>query len=128
MRNNDDFEFVITPLMTSPLFDDAEHGVLSPLSCVREFDYHWMLEFDLPLVSKKDIQITFDENTVNIEAKLREGYSEEKLGNITKFEYFKKSVSLPGKINNKRTTAKFQKGRLVIKIPKKVIGHIVKIT
>ena len=114
--------------MTNSLFDDVEHGVLSPLSCVREFDNHWMLEFDLPLVTKKDIRITFDENTVNMDAKLLEGYSEEILGRITKFEYFKKSVSLPGKINNKRATAKFQKGRLVMKIPKKAIGHTVKIT
>jgi len=110
------------------LFDDVEHRILSPLSCLREFDNHWTLEFDLPLVSKKDIQVTFDQNTVNIEAKLREKYSEENLGNITKFEYFKKSISLPGKINNKKTTAKFQKGRLVIQIPKKVIGHTIKIT
>jgi len=128
MRNNNDFEFVIIPPIMNSLFDDVEHRILSPLSCLREFDNHWMLEFDLPLVNKKDIKITFDQNTVNIEAKLREEYFEEKLGNITKFEYFKKSTSLPGKINNKKTTAKFQKGRLVIKIPKKVIGHTVKIT
>jgi HSP20 family protein len=128
MRSDDDFEFVTTPLMMNSLFDDVEHKVLAPLSCLREFGNHWILEFDLPLVSKKDIQITFDENTVNIEAKLLEEYSEENLGNITKFEYFKKSISLQGKINNKKTTAKFQKGRLVIQIPKKVIGNTIKIT
>ena len=110
------------------LFDDVEHGILYPLSYLREFDNHWMLEFDLPLVDKKDIKITFDQNTISIEARLREKYSEEKIGNITKFEYFKKSITLPGKINNKKTTAKFQKGRLGIKIPKKIIGYSVKIT
>ena len=128
MRSEDDFEFVTTSLMTNSLFDDVEHKVLSPLSCLREFGNYWILEFDLPLVSKKDIQITFDENIVNIEAKLLEEYTEENLGCITKFEYFKKSMSLPGKINNKKTTAKFQKGRLVIQIPKKVIGNTIKIT
>jgi HSP20 family protein len=128
MRNNDDFKLVITPPITNSLFDDVEHRILSPLSCLREFENHWLLEFDLPLVNKKDVKITFDQNTVNIEAKLREEYSEENLGRIRKFEYFKKSISLPGKINNKKTTAKFQKGRLVVKIPKKVIGHTVKVT
>jgi HSP20 family protein len=128
MRNDDDFKFATIPPMINSLFDDIEHRILSPLSCLREFDNHWMLEFDLPLVSKKDIKVTFDEDTINVEAKLNEKYSEKQIGDVTKFEYFKKSLSLPGKIDNKKTTAKFQKGRLVIKIPKKVIGHQVKIT
>ena len=127
MINDNDFEFRITHPIVSSLFDDVEHRILSPLSCLREFDNHWMLEFDLPLVSKKDIKVTFDENMVNVEAKLKEKYFEEKLGKITKFEYFKKSISLPGRINSKKTTAKFQKGRLEIKIPKKATGHPVKI-
>jgi HSP20 family protein len=128
MRNDDDFKFAIIPPMVNSLFDDIEHRVLSPLSCLREFDNHWMLEFDLPLVSKKDIKVTFDEDTINVEAKLNEKYSEKQIGDVAKFEYFKKSLSLPGKIDKKKATAKFQKGRLEIKIPKKVIGHQVKIT
>ena len=52
---NDDFEFRISPIISS-LFDDIEHRILSPLSCLREFDSHWILEFDLPLVSKKDVK------------------------------------------------------------------------
>ena len=126
MKNNDEFETTL-PII-SLLFDDAEHRILSPLSCLKEFDNHWMLEFDLPLVSKKDIKITFDENTINVEAKLKEKYSEEKLGNVTKFEYFKKSILLSGKIDNKKIIAKFQKGRLEIKIPRQATGQLVKIT
>ncbi|WP_016939295.1 Hsp20/alpha crystallin family protein [Nitrosopumilus sp. SJ] len=103
----------------SSLIDDIEHRILSPLSYLKEFDNHWILELDLPMVNKKDIKITFDGNAINVEAKLKEEYSEEKLGKISKFEYFKKSISLSGKIEIKKTTAKFQKGRLVIKIPKK---------
>ena len=128
MRNDDDFKFVTIPPMINSLFDDIEHRILSPLSCIREFDNQWVLEFDLPLVNKKDIKVTFDEDTINVEAKLNEKYSEKQIGDVTKFEYFKKSLSLPGKIDNKKITAQFQKGRLVIKIPKKVIGHQVKIT
>lgn len=122
-----DLKFKITPPVINALFDDIEHRILSPLSCLREFDNHWMIEFDLPLVSKRDIKVTFDGNTVNVEAKLKEKYTEEKLGKITKFEYFKKSISLPGKIESKKTTARFQKGRLEIKIPKRIIGHSIKI-
>jgi HSP20 family protein len=127
MIKDTDFEFKIMPPIINSLFDDIEHRILSPLSCLREFDNYWMLEFDLPMVSKKDIKVTFDGNTINVEAKLKEKYSEEKLGKITKFEYFKKSISLPGKIDSKKTTAKFQKGRLEIKIQKKVLGQPIKI-
>jgi HSP20 family protein len=126
MKRNDD-EFKITLPTVNSLFDDVEHKILSPLSCLREFDNHWMLEFDLPLVNKKDIKVTFNGNYINVEAKLKEKYSEEKLGRITKFEYFKKSMLLPGRIDSKKTIAKFQKGRLEIKIPKKVVGSTIKI-
>ncbi|MDH5417949.1 MAG: Hsp20/alpha crystallin family protein, partial [Nitrosopumilus sp.] len=86
--NNHKFEFRVTSPMIGSLFDDMEQRILSPLSYLREFDNYWMLEFGLPLVNKKDIKVTFDENIISIKAKLKEEYSEEKLGNITKFEYF----------------------------------------
>ena len=127
MKKDKTFELRIIPPTTSSLFDDIEQGILSPLSCLREFDHHWILEFDLPLVNKKDIKVTFDGNAINVEAKLKEKYSEEKLGKFTKFEYFKKSISLSGKIDSKKTNAKFQNGRLVIKIPKKIDGHSIKV-
>ncbi|MCV0402045.1 MAG: Hsp20/alpha crystallin family protein [Nitrosopumilus sp.] len=124
---DDDFRFSIVPPVIGSLFDDIENKILSPLSCLREFENHWMIEFDLPMVGKKDIKVSFDKNTVNVEAKLNKKYSEEKFGTITKFEYFKKSVTLPQIIDSKKTTAKFQKGRLEIKIPKKTTGNSIKI-
>ena len=124
----EDFEIRTMFPSISSLIDDIEHRILSPLSYVKEFDNHWLLEMDLPMVNKKDIKVTFDGNTINVEAKLKEKYSEEKLGKVSKFEYFKKSTSLPGKIDTKKTTAKFQKGRLEIKIPKKAIGRSIKIS
>ena len=125
--SNDDFQISFHQPIMSSLLDDIEHRILCPLSCLREFDNHWLLEFDLPLVNKKDIKITFNGNTVQFEAKLKEKYSEEKLGMVTKFESFKKLVSLPEKIDSKKTTAKFSKGRLTVKIPKKIVGHSIKI-
>ena len=118
---------IFQPIFSSLLNDDVEQRSLSPLSCLREFGTYWLLEFDLPLVNKKDIKITFDENTVSVEAKLKETYSEEKLGMKTKFEYFKKTITLPSKINSKKASAKFTKGRLTITIPKGISGHKIKI-
>ncbi len=122
MEKEDNLRFeAMIPKMNS-IFDDIEHKILSPLSHLKEFDNHWKLEFDLPMVNKKDIKITFDRNIITVEANLKENYSEEKLGKITKFESFKKSMTLPGKTDAKKTTAKFQNGILEIKIPKIVTG------
>ena len=115
------------PIISSYLNDDVEKQILSPLSCLREFGSNWILEFDLPLVNKKDIKITFSENTLLVEAKLKEIYSEEKFGRKTKFEFFKKIITLPGKIDSKNTTAKFINGRLTITIPKLITGHKIRI-
>ena len=123
-NNKKEFEIRIFPSSISPLFnDDIEHQILSPLSCLREYETHWLLEFDLPLVNKKDIKITSDENSISVEAKLKETYFEEKFGKKTKFEYFKKTIALSGKINNKKISAKFEKGRLRIIIPKTIFSR-----
>jgi len=127
-ESKDEFKIrILPPTISSLLNDDIDQQILSPLSFLREFETKWLLEFDLPLVNKKDIKITFDENLISIEAKLKETYYEEKLGVKTKFEYFKKTLSLPGKTNNKKASAKFINGRLTITIPKAVTGHKIKI-
>jgi len=127
-NNNKEFEIRIASSSISSLFnDDIEHQILSPLSCLREYGTYWLLEFDLPLVNKKDIKVTFDENSISVEAKLKETYSEEKFGKKTKFEYFKKTITLPEKIDNKKTSAKFEKGRLKIIIPKTIFSRKIKI-
>lgn len=118
---------IFNPPLSSILNDDIEKQILSPLSCLREFGNTWVLEIDLPLVNKKDIKVTFNGNSVTVEAKLKEIYSEEKFGVKTKFEFFKKIISLPGIINSKKASAKFNNGRLTITIPKKVVGHKIKI-
>ena len=128
MISSNDLELEITLPVVSSVFDDIEHRILSPLSCLKEFDNHWLLEYDLPLVDKKDIRITCDGRTINVEARLREKYLEEKFGSITKFEYFKKSILLPGKIDSTKILAKFHKGRLEIKIPKNTTGRSIKIS
>lgn len=126
-NNTKEFEIAITSSISSIFNDDIESQILSPLSCLREYGTHWLLEFDLPLVNKEDIKITFDEDSISVEAKLKETYSEEKLGKKTKFEYFKKTIILPDKIDNNSTSAKFENGRLKIIIPKKIFSHKIKI-
>lgn len=118
--------------ITSPKFnlflqDDIESKILSPLHCLRDFDSHILVEFDLPLVNKKDLCVTLYNNIISIEAKLREKYLDKKLGQISEFLYFKKSLVLPPNIISKQITAQFQKGRLTLKIPKQKSGQKIKI-
>ena len=128
MEKDKEFKIAISsPTIASLLNDDIEKQILSPLSCLREFGTNWLLEFDLPLVNKKDIKITLDDNSISVEAKLKEVYSEEKFGVKTKFQFFKKTITLPGKINDKKIVAKFKNGRLTITIPKTSIGHRIKV-
>ena len=114
------------PILDS-ILDDIENKILSPLSCLIEFNNFWLIELDLPMVNKKDIKINSSQNTLHIEAKLREKYSEEKLGKVTKFEYFKKSISLPVMINSKKISAEFNRGRLSITVPKKIQSRSIQI-
>jgi HSP20 family protein len=129
MKNtNNEFEINIPSISSNSLFnDDIEHRILSPLSCLREYGMFWLLEFDLPLVNKKNIKITFDEKSIYVEAKLKETYSEKKLGTTMNFEYFKKTITLPDDIDKKNVSARFENGRLQIKFPRIISRRKIKI-
>jgi len=128
VKDIDAFDVVNFPrFVTSKELDDLENESLSPLSCLREFGTHWLLEFDLPLVDKKGISVSLDSNTVTVEAKLKEKYTDEKFGTRVEFRYFKKSMTLPGRINPKGVRAKFSDGILSVVVPKAKSGSGIKI-
>lgn len=126
MTDRNEFD-IFQPLFSPLLLDDIERHILSPLSCLRDFGSHWILEFDLPLVKKSDIAVTLNANFITVEAKLKETYSEEQFGTETKFEYFKKTQSLPENADSKKISAKFDNGRLSVMIPKVKTGQKIKI-
>ena len=118
----------IFPILHPKLVDDIEEKILSPLSCITELESKWIIEVDLPLVNKDDISVTFDTGKViTIEAKLREVYFDETLESKSEFHYFKKKISLPGEIDEKKITSNFYNGRLIIYIPKIFRGHKIKV-
>ncbi len=106
--------------------DDLEQKVLAPLSCIREHESKWVLEFDLPLVDKKDINVFVDSDSITIEAKLKETYCDEHQKSY-QYEYFKKNTSLPKNVDSGKITAKFSDGRLVIVLPKAFQGKKISI-
>ena len=81
------------------------------------------MEIDLPMVDKKDITVSLDdENTIAVQAKLKETFCDVTSINKNEFNFFKKSITLPGKINSKKISAKFEQGRLIIRVPKLQAG------
>ncbi|HSA98666.1 MAG TPA: Hsp20/alpha crystallin family protein [Candidatus Nitrosotenuis sp.] len=106
--------------------DDLEQKILRPLSCIVERETKWILEFDLPLVEKKDINIYTDEGVIVVEAKLREVYRDSKFTRH-QYEHFKKTVSIPTNADTKKISARFTNGRLIITIPKTFQGTKIKI-
>lgn len=127
--NYEIFDFKsIFPVLFPKLVDDAEDKSLSPLSCITDLESKWIVEFDLPLVSKKNISVTFDKgNEITVEAKLRETYFDENLNSKREFHFFKKKVILPGQIDDKKITSNFKNGRLTINLPKLFRGNKIKI-
>ena len=120
---NDSIKIHVTYPTINAIFDDIEKKILSPLCCMWESGSEWILEFDLPLVDKKDISVSYgDANTIIVEAKLRETYYDIRISQKNEFDYFQKSVTLPSKIDPQKITAKFTHGRLIIRIPKLFAG------
>ncbi len=113
------FEIGISTLPFIRLLDDKEQKCLHPLSYLKEDESKWILEIDLPLVEKKDINVYLDDNEmIIVEAKLRETYVDSKGGKNFEYEYFKKSLKLPKNLDTKNITGKFLRGILTITMPK----------
>lgn len=114
-----------------PIFqfgDDLEQKILSPLSCIREHESKWILEFDLPLVDKKDVAVYLDsDGMLVVEAKLKETYYDSTAGVRHQFEYFKKAVTLPKNVDAAKITVRFTNGRLLITLPKIFKGTAIRV-
>lgn len=122
------FDIDVSSLPMIKLLDDMEQKILSPLSCIHEHESKWILEFDLPLVDKKDINVYLDENNAMvIEAKLKEKYVDNHTTKHFEYEFFKKSIKLPNNVDKKNVVAHFSNGRLAIILPKIYKGNKIKI-
>jgi len=117
-----DFSSIIEKQMNSffgnTLFDDFVHKELVPLSQLKERHSSWILEIDLPLVDKKNIEVTLSDEYLTVKAKLTKTYCISRGSSVTEFDYFKKTIKLPSGINSKQISAKFKNGILRITIPR----------
>lgn len=109
------------------MFDDFIHKELVPLSHLKEKHSSWTLEVDLPLVDKKNIEVTTLDDHLTIKAKLTKTYCISRGSTVTEFDYFKKIIKLPSGINTKQISAIFKNGILKIIMPKPADGKKISI-
>ena len=117
----------INAVFDNRLIDDFIHGELVPLSHLTENNSKWILQVDLPGVKKKNIAVTIARNHIVVQAKLEEVYHVSRYGNITEFEYLKKTIAFPPYVNTKKISARLKNGILTIVIPKITTGKKVPI-
>ncbi|MCS7386323.1 MAG: Hsp20/alpha crystallin family protein [archaeon GB-1867-005] len=109
---------------------DYQSKCLEPLVSVKEIEDKVVVTIDLPCVDKNNIKIYATEDTLTVEATLKEAYRFERLGVVrkeTSFEYFKKVIRLPAPVIPEKAKARFKRGILEVVLPKKITGVEIKV-
>lgn len=109
---------------------DYNSKCLEPLVSIKEFEDVIVVTIDLPCVSKDNIKIYATEDTLTVEAKLKEEYKIEKLGIIRReasFQYFKKVIGLPSPVIPEKARARFKAGILEVILPKRISGREIRV-
>jgi len=131
VRNMSDFGSIIEKQMNAffgnTLFDDFIHKELVPLSHLKERHASWTLEVDLPLVDKKNVEVSLSNDHLTVKAKLTKTYCISRGSTVTEFDYFKKTIKLPSYIDTKQISAIFKNGILRITMPKPTDGKKISI-
>ena len=107
--------------------DDDTNKELTPLVHFTEKDSKWILEIDLPMVNKDDIEITLADDHISVTAKLKKTYCVSKHNCMTEFNYFRKVTLVPTGIDKEKISAKFNNGILSIYMPKMITGKKIRI-
>ena len=103
--------------------DFFEENSLMPAMNVKEHDNNFEIEFAAPGFSKKDFEITIDNNVLNVSGE-KKHETEEKEEDYTRKEFsynsFKRSLSLPESINTDQDVkAIYENGILKLNLQKK---------
>lgn len=102
-----------------PAFAFAPFALTPPVD-VEETDEAYIVTAELPGFDKKDIEIELRNNVLIIKGERvqnegRRFLRRERASSVTRFE---RRIQLPGEIAHDRVTAEFNKGELVITLPK----------
>ena len=100
---------------------ESDSGFWNPRTDMIETDGEYLIEIDLPGMSKKDIQVNYQDNILTIEGERKLEHKEEKIGYLRNERYFgnfKRSIAMPVAIAHDKIKATFKEGVLKLNIPK----------
>ena len=118
----DEFERIFEELSSWGL----EEGCLEPLVNIEDRDDEVVVTVDLPyVVGKEDIRLEVTEETLELEARMRKGV---RWGaHEREFDRFRKSVTLPARIDPESARAFFRQGVLKVLLKKKRRRYPIKV-
>jgi HSP20 family protein len=103
--------------MSHPLFSKD----FSPIVDVKESDDHFDVVAELPGVDQNDVKLSLRDNTLYISGEKKEEKVDEKEGYYHKESSsgsFTRAVPLPTEVHLDQVEAKFEKGKLLVTLPK----------
>ena len=137
------------PLIRNPMFDDflrdfapgffikplqAETAPATPAQIrveVRESDENYVVQAEVPGVSKDDIQVSIDGNVVSLRAEIvqqEEQEGEKVLRTERQYGELARSFQLPAEIESDQAKAKYDQGVLTLTLPKKQSSNAQRVT
>jgi HSP20 family protein len=99
----------------------GHNGFLEPLYELEDENDAFSVTFDLPRVSKENVEINTTEDTVEVLAKMSNAVCWERWGVVQKkitFQSFRKQIRLPEPVDPEKAHATFKNGILRITLPK----------
>jgi HSP20 family protein len=114
---NDQFGRLLETVFSPSAVTNA--GAWVPLADIEETDDAWVVEAELPSVSRDDISVELRENELiiagEIKEKERKGVLRKRERRTGEFEY---RVALPGQVDEEGIEAKLHDGVLSVRVPK----------
>lgn len=102
--------------------EQRERSGFTPDVNVREDDTHFYIEVSLPGISKEDLKINLDDNTLHISGERRRENKEENVKyHLVESAYgrFERAFNLPENVDQDSINAEFKDGILTLSIEKK---------
>jgi HSP20 family protein len=98
----------------------ADEAVRSPALDLSEDDQGYIVELEMPGVSKTDVKVNIEGRRVKIEAAAPQNASETRtLYRERQAARYSRSFTLPQEINQEASEARFENGVLVLKLAKR---------
>jgi HSP20 family protein len=112
------------PTLDRVFSDFDEQGQLStrlPRTNVQETDDSYVLELEMPGLSKGDVEVNFEDDTLVVKGEKKEQKEEKEKGGVVRREYhtmrYERSFNVHG-VDRDQVSAKMENGILFVTLPK----------